>query len=96
MSITSTPPFYQIKEEFAMDENFLVTMSVTDLQDLMRYKSAVIMLSAYCQTAKFPSEVVIRAMLRVAMHPEEVEDECGLPFVTVGKEENPDDLSVDG
>ena len=70
-----------------MDENFLVTMSVTDLENLMRYKAAVIMLSAYCQTAKFPSEVVIRSMLRAAMHPEMVEDECGLPFVTVGKEE---------
>ena len=86
MSITSTPPFYQIKEEFAMDENFLVTMSVTDLENLMRYKSAVIMLSAYCQTAKFPSENIIRAMLKAAMHPEYVEDECGLPFVSVGTE----------
>lgn len=79
-----------------MDENFLVTMSVTDLEDLLRYKAAVILLSTYVKTAQFPSETIIKAMLQTAIHPEYAEDGCGLPFVTVGEEADPDDLSVDG
>lgn len=70
-----------------MDENFLVTMSVNDLENLMRYKAAVILLSTYVKTAQFPSETIIKAMLQTAIHPEYAEDECGLPFATVGKEE---------